>query len=101
MVNEKEENLEKMRHSASHVLAHAVLKLYPDAKLGIGPAIDNGFYYDFDMSHRLSPDDFPAIEAEMAKLVGANFPFERIEVARDKAAALLAGQKYKLERLAD
>jgi len=69
MVNEKEEQIEKMRHSASHVLAHAVLKLYPDAKLGIGPAIDNGFYYDFEFSQPIEEKDLKEIEVEMKKIV--------------------------------
>lgn len=95
------EALEKIRHSAAHIMAAAVNRLYGSVLFDIGPSTDDGFYYDFDMSHRLSPDDFPAIEAEMAKLVGENLPFERLEVARSEAAALLVGQKYKLERLAD
>jgi threonyl-tRNA synthetase len=90
-----------MRHSAAHVMAAAVCRLFPDVKLDIGPATDEGFYYDFDLPHRLTPEDFPKIEAEMARLVAANLPFERFEATREEAQKLLAGQKYKLERLAD
>ncbi len=95
------EALDTLRHSTAHVMAAAVHRLYEPVLFDIGPATDDGFYYDFDMPHRLTPDDFAAIEAEMAKLVKENLPFERIEVGRAEAAALLAGQRYKLERLAD
>jgi threonyl-tRNA synthetase len=90
-----------MRHSAAHVMAAAVSRLFPDVKLDIGPATEDGFYYDFDLPHRLTPEDFPKIEAEMAHLVAANLPFERIESTRDDAQKLLVSQRYKLERLAD
>jgi threonyl-tRNA synthetase len=82
-------------------MAAAVCKLYPDVKLDIGPSTEDGFYYDFDMAHRLSPEDFPAIEAAIKALIKAGMPFVRREVTRDEAAALLSGQPYKLERLAD
>ncbi|MEI6211831.1 MAG: threonine--tRNA ligase [bacterium] len=95
------QSLEVMRHSAAHVMAAAVSRLFPDAKLDIGPAVDDGFYYDFDLTHRLTPEDFPKIEAEMARLVAANQPFERFEATREEAQKLLEGQRYKLERLAD
>ncbi|MBM4162945.1 MAG: threonine--tRNA ligase [Lentisphaerae bacterium] len=90
-----------LRHSTAHVMAAAVGRLFGPVLFDIGPATDDGFYYDFDLAHRLTPDDFPAIEAEMAKLVRENIPFERLEVSRSEAVALLAGQTYKLERLAD
>ena len=93
--------LDVMRHSAAHVMAAAVCRLFPDVKLDIGPATDDGFYYDFDLPHRLTPEDFSQIEAEMARLVAANLPFERFEVTRAEAQNLLAGQHYKLARLAD
>jgi len=84
-------------------MAAAVCRLYPDVKLDIGPATDAGFYYDFDLSKRLAPEDFEAIEAEMAKIVKENAPFERFEATREEALALLQqkGQPYKVERLAD
>ncbi|MCE9616314.1 MAG: threonine--tRNA ligase [Lentisphaerae bacterium] len=93
----------RMRHSAAHVMAAAVCRLFKDVKLDIGPATDAGFYYDFDLPQRLSPDDFAAIEAEMAKIVKEDSPFERTEVTRDEAERLLRerGQDYKVQRLAD
>jgi threonyl-tRNA synthetase len=93
--------LETLRHSAAHVMAAAVCRLFPDAQLDIGPSTADGFYYDFDLSHRLTPEDFPAIEAEMRRLAGADLPFERFETTREEALKLLAGRRYKLERLAD
>jgi threonyl-tRNA synthetase len=93
--------LEILRHSTAHVMAAAVGRLFGPVLFDIGPATDDGFYYDFDLAHRLTPDDFPAIEAEMAKRIRENLPFERLEVSRGEATALLAGQTYKLERLAD
>jgi threonyl-tRNA synthetase len=84
-------------------MAAAVCRLYPEAKLDIGPATDSGFYYDFELPQRISPDDFPAIEQEMARIAAADLPFERLEVERQAVRETLAarGQKYKLERLAD
>ncbi len=96
--------LYRMRHSAAHVMAAAVRRLYgSEVQLDIGPPTEDGFYYDFDLEHRLGPEDFPAIEAEMAKIIAENQPFERIEVTRDEATALIEGmkQRYKIERLAD
>ena len=82
---EKEENLEIMRHSAAHVMAEAILSIFPDAKFGIGPAIENGFYYDFDLPRSLTPDDLPLIEAKMGEIVAANDTFIREEVPREEA----------------
>ena len=90
-----------MRHSAAHVMAAAVCRLFPQVKLDIGPSTDEGFYYDFDLEHRLAPEDFTAIEAEMKAIIKAGFPFVRKEVTREEAAAIFAAQPYKLERLAD
>ncbi len=92
-----------MRHSAAHVMAAAVCRIFKDVQLDIGPPTEDGFYYDFELAHRLSQDDFAQIEAEMAKIAAENHPFERIEVSRDEAKKLIAGmhQKYKIERLAD
>jgi threonyl-tRNA synthetase len=91
--------LDTMRHSAAHVMAAAVLDLFPDAKLGIGPAIRDGFYYDFDLRRALSPDDLAAIEARMQEQVAADLPFTRSELSRDEALAALGaeGQDYKVE----
>jgi threonyl-tRNA synthetase len=90
-----------MRHSAAHVMAAAVCRLFPNVKLDIGPSTEDGFYYDFDLEHRLAPEDFPKIEAEMKSIIKAGLPFERLEVTREEAAKAFAGQTYKLERLAD
>ncbi|MBQ7207392.1 MAG: threonine--tRNA ligase [Lentisphaeria bacterium] len=96
-----DQSLETLRHSAAHVMASAVKQLYPDAKFDIGPATENGFYYDFDMEHRLVAEDLKQIEKVMKKIIGRKLPFERIETTREEAKKLLAGQTYKLERLAD
>ena len=90
-------SIEKIRHSAAHVLAEAVLRLHPGTKIGIGPAIDDGFYYDFQFPSPVTNDDLPAIEKEMRKIVAANEPFERREVSRDEARAAFADQPFKLE----
>ena len=95
--------LETMRHSTAHVMAAAVRRLWPDALFDIGPDTEDGFYYDFDLAHRLTAEDFPAIEAEMAKIVAENQPFVREEKSRAEVWQMMTerGQKYKLERLAD
>lgn len=95
--------LETIRHSAAHLMAAAVQQIYPDVKFDIGPATENGFYYDFDMEHRLLPEDLKEIEKRMKKLIGRKLPFERFELSRPEAEEMLkkAGQTYKLERLAD
>lgn len=89
--------LETMRHSAAHVMAEAVQSIFPDAKFGIGPAIENGFYYDFDLPRSLNPDDLPLIETKMSEIIAANEPFARKEVTKEKARQLFAAQPYKLE----
>ncbi len=96
--------LEEIRHSSSHVLATAVLRLFPDAKLDIGPPTDTGFYYDFDLEHKFTAEDLEKIEAEMKKVIKENQRFERIEVSRDEAVKMIKeiGQEaYKLGRLDD
>ena len=92
-------DIERLRHSASHVLATAILKLWPEAQFAAGPPVENGFYYDVDLRHRISPDDFEKIEAEMKKEIKANHPFERIEVSRDEALTL--GKKGRLAALGE
>src|SRR5215469_3437882 len=92
-------NLERLRHSASHVLATAILKIWPDAQFAAGPPVESGFYYDVDVQHRISPDDFERIETEMTKEIKANHPFERMEVSRDEALKL--GKKGRLAALSD
>lgn len=81
-------DIERLRHSCAHVLASAVLRLWPDAQLAGGPAVDNGFYYDVEMDHRISPEDFAKIEAEMKKIVKDNSPFEKMVVTREEAIAM-------------
>jgi threonyl-tRNA synthetase len=81
-------DIERLRHSSAHVLATAVLRLWPDAQLAAGPPVENGFYYDMDLKHRISPEDFEKIEAEMEKVVKENQPFERTTVSRDEALAM-------------
>ena len=94
---DKEAKLETMRHSASHIMAEAVLSIFPDAKFGIGPAIADGFYYDFDLPRTLTPDDLPLIENKMKEIISSNLPFTRKEVTREEARRLFATQPYKLE----
>src|SRR6478752_2988089 len=92
-------DLERLRHSASHVLATGILKIWPEAQFAAGPPVENGFYYDVDLPHRISPEDFEKIEAEMKKEIKANHPFERMDVSRDEALEL--GKKGRLAALTD
>ena len=92
---------QERRHSAAHMMARAIMNLFDDVQVDIGPATDDGFYYDFDLPHRLSPEDFPKIEAEIARLIALDEPFVQKTVTRAECEKLLAGQKYKLDRLAD
>ena len=94
--------LEIVRHSASHVMAAAVKRLFPEVKLAIGPAIEHGFYYDFDLPETLKPEDLTRIEAEMAKIIAADLPYERFEMSKAEALAQFekAGEKYKGELVA-
>ena len=95
--------LDPMRHSAAHVMAEAVLDLFPGTKLGIGPAIQDGFYYDFQLDRPLKPDDLAAIEARMAEIVAADSPFVRRELPPEEGRAFFAerGQPFKVEILDD
>src|ERR1039458_2963744 len=77
--------LERLRHSAAHVMATAILRLWPDAQFAAGPPVENGFYYDVDLQHRITPEDFAAIEAEMKKEIKANHTFEKVVVTREQA----------------
>jgi threonyl-tRNA synthetase len=92
-------DIERLRHSASHVLATAILKIWPEAQFAAGPPVENGFYYDVDLPHRISPEDFEKIEGEMKKEIKANHPFEKMEVSRDQALDL--GKKGRLAALSD
>ncbi len=91
--------IETVRHSLAHVMAAAVKKLYPDVKFAGGPAIENGFYYDFDTEHRFSEDDFEKIEREMRDLIKSNGRFEQRNVSLDEAKEIFANQPYKMEWL--
>jgi threonyl-tRNA synthetase len=82
---QKMTELERIRHSAAHVMATAILRLWPEAQFAAGPPVENGFYYDVDLKHRISPEDFEKIEAEMKKEIKANHPFEKIVVSREQA----------------
>src|SRR5476649_722770 len=77
--------LERIRHSAAHVLATAILRIWPDAQFAAGPPVENGFYYDVELAHRIAPEDFAAIEAEMKKEIKANNTFEKVVVTREQA----------------
>ena len=105
--------LERLRHSCAHVMASAIARLWPDAQFAAGPAVENGFYYDVELGHRITPEDFPAIETEMKKEIKANRPFEKIVVTREQAmrdaqsgrlgalAERSSPSKFKLGNLAD
>ncbi len=98
IVTDKSEGaLELLRHSTAHVMAAALVDLYGDVKFGVGPAIENGFYYDVQLDRTLSSDDFAAIEARMAEIVAAGTPFERKEVTQAEALELFADQPFKVE----
>jgi threonyl-tRNA synthetase len=100
---ETPEGLDIIRHSTAHLMAEAVKKLFPQAKVTIGPSIENGFYYDFDFERPFTPEDLEAIEAEMLKSVGADKPFSRKEMTAGEAATFFAaqGESYKVELIRD
>jgi threonyl-tRNA synthetase len=81
-------DIERLRHSAAHVLATAILRIWPEAQFAAGPPVENGFYYDLELPHRISPEDFEKIETEMRSEIKANRPFERVELSRDEALAM-------------
>src|SRR5947208_15995017 len=89
--------LERIRHSCAHVMATAIAKLWPDAQFAAGPPVEDGFYYDVELEHRITPEDFPAIEAEMKKIVKENQVFQKEVVTRDQALA--DAQKGRLAAL--
>jgi threonyl-tRNA synthetase len=97
----KPDKVEIMRHSASHILAEAVKSLFPEAKFGIGPAIEDGFYYDFELPRPLAAEDLPVIEAKMKEIVRANVLFVSEEVGVEEALKLFADQPYKIELIND
>lgn len=89
--------IETIRHSLAHILAHAVQNLYPGTKFGIGPAIENGFYYDFDLPSPISNEDLPKIEAEMKKLISLNLRFEKKLISKEEAKKIFKEDPYKIE----
>jgi len=97
----EQEKLKIKRHSLAHILATAVLEMFPEAKFGVGPAIEDGFYYDFDLPRTLIPEDLPLLEKKMKEIIKQNLPFEKEEIKREKAIELFekAGQIYKVEIL--
>ena len=95
--NEKDMELEKARHSLAHVLAKALVKLYPETKLTIGPAIEDGFYYDIDLSHSITPDEFKAIEKQMQEIINKGEEFKRVVVPKAEALKLFKDNKYKTQ----
>ncbi|MGA2255648.1 MAG: TGS domain-containing protein, partial [Thermoguttaceae bacterium] len=101
ITNRDPEALNVMRHSCAHVMARAVMRLYDDIQLAFGPTVENGFYYDFQSERRLSEEDFPSIEAEMARIVKEDEPFERVEMDRDEAVQFCKdlGQGLKVEHI--
>ena len=100
---EQQGGKDTLRHSASHIMAQAIKRLWPEAQLAIGPAIENGFYYDIDMEHVLVPEDLAKIEAEMQKIVKANFPIEKEVISREEALKLFKekNEAYKVELIED
>src|SRR6185503_16035123 len=89
--------LYRQRHSAAHIMAEAVLEVFPEAKYAIGPPIENGFYYDFELPRALTPDDLEAIDKLMRASIKADKPFVKSEASKDEARRFFAEQPYKLE----
>lgn len=101
-MNKKDYPIEMIRHSLAHVMAAAIKSLYPEVKFGMGPAVDNGFYYDFDFASKgLAPEDLKEIEIKMKKIIGSGVKLERKEVSLDQARAMFSGQQYKLDIMSD
>ena len=94
-----EDNLRALRHSTAHIMASAVLELFPGAKLGFGPAIEDGFYYDFELPRPLAPEDLPAIETRMKAIIGGKQPFVHHEIAIDAARKQFGDQPFKLDQV--
>ena len=97
MEKDKQQEIEKARHSLAHILAKAIVSLYPKTKLTIGPAIDDGFYYDIDLDENLTPDHFPAIEKKMKEIINKGEPFVRKVVSKEEALELFKDNEYKTE----
>ena len=97
MNQEPQAGLETIRHSAAHVMAEAVASLFPEAKFGIGPAIENGFYYDFDLPRPVTPEDLQGIEARMKEIIAEGHRFRYREISESEARKVFAKQPYKME----
>src|SRR5512136_1478853 len=93
----EDSELYRIRHSAAHVMAEAVLEMFPQAKYTIGPPIENGFYYDFDLPRPLTPEDLEKIEKRMQQIIAGRHPFRREAVSVEKAREIFKDQPYKLE----
>jgi threonyl-tRNA synthetase len=98
-MNDSDEKLHKMRHSTAHVMAEAVLELFPQGKLAFGPPIENGFYYDFDLPRPLTPEDLAEIEERMKAIIQGKYPFEHRDLSVEEAKALFAEQPYKIDQI--
>jgi len=98
---DNEEGKHAFRHTASHVLAQAVTRLFPEVKLAIGPAIENGFYYDFDLEHNFTPDDLVKIESEMEKIIREDFEVKQFNLSMEDALKLMKDEPYKIELIQD
>src|SRR5438874_7015496 len=96
-----QQSLDVLRHSGAHILATAVRRLRPDAKIGFGPAIEDGFYYDFEVDHPFTPEDLESFEAEMRKVITEKYPFVREEVSQTEARKRFVDDPLKLERLSE
>ena len=97
--DEQDDKIYKLRHSTAHVMAEAVLEMFPDGKLAFGPPIENGFYYDFDLPRALTPEDLEKIEARMKASIQAKIPFEHKDVSVEEAKKMFAGQPYKIDQI--
>src|SRR4051795_7687439 len=97
VVTPENDPLYRLRHSAAHVMAEAVLEMFPEAKLAIGPPVEHGFYYDFDLPRPLTPQDLREIEKRMRRIAQGKHKFVRRELSADEARALFHDQPYKLE----
>jgi threonyl-tRNA synthetase len=98
-MNDSDEKLHKLRHSTAHVMAEAVLELFPQGKLAFGPPIENGFYYDFDLPRPLTPEDLAEIEERMKAIIQGKYPFEHRDLSVEEAKALFAEQPYKIDQI--
>ncbi|HJS28567.1 MAG TPA: threonine--tRNA ligase, partial [Anaerolineales bacterium] len=96
-VRYEESELYRIRHSTAHVMAEAVLEMFPDAKIAIGPPIEDGFYYDFDLPRNLTPEDLEAIEKRMREIIAGDFKFQKRVLSAEEARQIFTGQPYKLE----